>query len=128
MTLRPRPRTSSNLKAIARTTLMGIGARLALEGDRALAPCVLGATHQEDSHMNINRPSRRASQLALSCAAWAILAVGLGACSAGYTSGGTYASIGVGTAYGPYWYPYNYGSYSVVSYPWWGDPPPPPEN
>jgi len=79
--------------------------------------------------MNINRPTRPASRLALACAAWTILGVGLAGCSAGYsTAGGTYASVGVGTVYGPYWYPYNYGSYSIVRYPWWGDPPPPPEN
>lgn len=78
--------------------------------------------------MNINRPTRRDSRLALACAAWTILAVGIAGCSAGYsTAGGTYA-VGVGTTYGPYWYPYNYGTYSIVNYPWWGDPPPPPEN
>ena len=79
--------------------------------------------------MNITKPSRRGSRLALACAAWTILAVGLAGCGASYgTSGGTYASVGVGTAYGPYWYPANYGSYTIVRYPWWGDPPPPPEN
>lgn len=52
----------------------------------------------------------------------AILVLGLAACG----GGGGY--FGVGTSYGPYWYPYNYGTYSVVNYPWWGDPPPPPAN
>ena len=78
--------------------------------------------------MNIHRPTRRDSRLALACAAWTILAVGLAGCSAGYSSSGGTVAVGVGTTYGPYWYPYNYDSYSIVRYPWWGDPPPPPEN
>jgi hypothetical protein len=47
--------------------------------------------------------------------------------SYGY-AGGDYGYYGVGTYYGPYWYPANYGTFTVVRYPWWGDPPPPPEN
>ena len=34
----------------------------------------------------------------------------------------------VGTVYGPYWYPDRYNSFTVVRYPWYGDPPPPPAN
>lgn len=73
-------------------------------------------------------PTSRRGRQTLACAVWAMLAVGVAGCGASYHSaGGTYA-VGVGTVYGPYWYPANYGSYSIVRYPWYGDPPPPPEN
>ena len=52
------------------------------------------------------------------------------ACHPGYGYGLPFIGlgVGVGTDYGPYWYPGNYGSFSYVPYPWWGDPPPPPAN
>jgi hypothetical protein len=65
---------------------------------------------------------------ALACVVSTIVALGVAGCGASYHSAyGTY-DVSVGTAYGPYWYPATYGSYTVVRYPWWGDPPPPPEH
>jgi hypothetical protein len=76
---------------------------------------------------NINTSARR-SRLALACAVSAIAALGVAGCGASYSSAGGDVDFAVGTAYGPYWYPATYGSYTVVRYPWWGDPPPPPEH
>jgi Domain of unknown function (DUF4136) len=79
--------------------------------------------------MNISLTTSRRARQALVCALSTVAAVGLAACGAHYhNASGTYA-VGVGTTYGPYWYPSTYGSYYYVyPYPWWGDPPPPPEN
>lgn len=55
-----------------------------------------------------------------------MITLSLPGCGAGvYTAGGDYG-VSVGTAYGPYWYPDRYSTFSYVRYPWWGDPPPPP--
>jgi hypothetical protein len=61
------------------------------------------------------------------CAALTIAVLGLPGCGASvYHANGDY-DVSVGTVYGPYWYPDQYNSFTVVRYPWWGDPPPPPE-
>ena len=78
--------------------------------------------------MKTLKPTARQSRLALACALSVLSALGVAGCGASYYSSGGDVAIGVGTAYGPYWYPANYGSFTVVRYPWWGDPPPPPEN
>lgn len=77
--------------------------------------------------MNIGTETAKRSRQTLTLLA--LLALGVVGCHTGgyYSSGGTYA-VGVGTAYGPYWYPDNYGTFTIVRYPWWGDPPPPPQN
>ena len=78
----------------------------------------------------MNRIDARRSRRALAFAVWTIAAICLAGCAHygwGY-GGGPAVGFSVGTAYGPYWYPDGYGSFSVVRYPWWGDPPPPPMN
>ncbi|MGH7617364.1 MAG: DUF4136 domain-containing protein [Gemmatimonadaceae bacterium] len=76
----------------------------------------------------MNTKTARRSKQALACAALAIGALSLPGCGASvYGANGDYA-VSVGTAYGPYWYPDRYNSFTVVRYPWYGDPPPPPEN
>ena len=76
---------------------------------------------------NTNTTPARRSRLALACAASVIAALGVAGCGASYSSAGGDVDFAVGTAYGPYWYPATYGSYTIVRYPWWGDPPPPPD-
>jgi hypothetical protein len=70
----------------------------------------------------------RHSRPALVWALWAITGLslaGAGCYHYGYDDG--YYASSIGTVYGPYWYPANYGSVAFVRYPWWGDPPPPPK-
>src|SRR6478609_890778 len=83
------------------------------------------AAHQEDGRMNT--PHTRRSRRAFTLALWTMAAVCLAGCHSYGYAGGDYG-FGVGTYYGPYWYPANYGTFTVVRYPWWGDPPPPPAN
>jgi hypothetical protein len=70
----------------------------------------------------------RRSRLTIACLVATMAALGVAGCGAHYYSSGGDVDFGVGTAYGPYWYPATYGSFTVVRYPWWGDPPPPPEH
>jgi Domain of unknown function (DUF4136) len=72
-----------------------------------------------------SRRTRRALVRTLCVAA---VLSGAAACYGGYRYGNSGGVLGVGTYYGPYWYPDNYYTYSYVRYPWWGDPPPPPAN
>lgn len=76
----------------------------------------------------MNTTTARRSRQALMCAALTIAVLGLPGCGAHvYSASGDYYGVDVGTVYGPYWYPDRYTSFSVVRYPWWGDPPPPPD-